>query len=134
MSRSRLPWVITAVAAAAIVIVLAATGSLGGARHPAPRAGITGAGVLPASTFGDDERLVETYTAAREMPAVLDGLYCYCQCKENFGHRSLLTCFQSEHAASCDICLTEAEMAAAMHRRGDSLDAIRRAIDARFRS
>jgi hypothetical protein len=65
---------------------------------------------------------------------VFDGLYCYCECKENFGHKSLLTCFESEHGASCDICLTEAAMAAEMHANGASLDAIRQAIDARFKS
>jgi hypothetical protein len=78
--------------------------------------------------------LVRAYTAAHELPQVFDGLYCYCQCRENFAHVSLLTCFESEHGASCDICLTEAAMAAELHAGGASLDAIRRAIDARFRS
>jgi hypothetical protein len=105
-----------------------------GSRHPTPRPSITGAHVLAASTFGADERLVRAYTAAREMPEVFDGLYCHCQCKENFGHVSLLTCFESEHGAACDICLTEATMAAQMHRKGSSLDEIRRAIDTQFRS
>ncbi len=77
---------------------------------------------------------MRAYTAARSMPEVFDGLYCHCQCKENFGHVSLLTCFESEHGASCDICLTEAEIAADIHGKGAALDDIRRAIDARFRS
>lgn len=106
----------------------------GGGHHPAPQEGITGTRVLPASTFGDDMRLVRAYAAAREMPEVFDGLMCYCECEQNFGHRSLLTCYESEHAASCDICLTEGTMAAKMHRQGTSLDDIRRAIDAQFRS
>ena len=90
--------------------------------------------MLPASTFGDDERLVRAYTAARAMPEVFDGLYCYCHCKEDMGHRSLLTCYESEHAASCDICLAEAQMAAELHGQGATLDDIRRAIDARFKT
>ncbi len=118
-----------AIAAAATLLLAACSGS---GRHPEPRPGVTGARVLTASTFGDDLRLVRAYTAAREMPEVFDGIYCHCQCRENFGHRSLLTCFESEHGASCDICLTEAQLAADMHRQGASLDAIRRAIDARF--
>jgi hypothetical protein len=77
---------------------------------------------------------VRAYEGAREFPAVFDGLYCYCQCKENMGHRSLLTCYQSEHAASCDVCLTEGTMATQMHRQGASLDQIRQAIDAQVRS
>jgi hypothetical protein len=130
----KLPWVIAGVAvvAAAAVMVTARTASAG--RHPEPRPGITGAAVLAASTFGQGERLVRAYTAARAMPEVFDGLFCYCECKEHFGHRSLLTCFQSEHGASCDICLGEAQMAAEMHANGASLDAIRHAIDARYGS
>jgi hypothetical protein len=130
----KLPWVVAGVAVLAAVLVLATARTASAGHHPTPRPGITGAAVLPASTYGQDERLVRAYTAARAMPAVFDGLYCYCQCKENFGHRSLLTCFESEHGASCDICLGEAQMAAEMHATGVSLDAIRRAIDARFGS
>jgi hypothetical protein len=50
------------------------------------------------------------------------------------GHESLLTCYESEHAASCDICLGEAAIAAELHGRGASLEEIRRAIDARFKT
>ncbi len=116
-------------------LVLVATiplAACSGAHHPEPRPGVSGARVLPASEFGQDARLVQAYTAAREMPEVFDGLMCHCDCEKNFGHRSLLTCYESEHAASCDICLIEGQMAADMHRQGSSLDAIRRAIDARF--
>jgi len=48
------------------------------------------------------------------------------------GHHSLLTCFQSDHASGCDICLSEAEMAYRMTRQGASLSAIRNAIDAAY--
>ncbi len=123
-----------AAGAVAAITGFGLTACSGAAHHPMPRAGITGAKVLAASTFGEDMRLVRAYTAAREMPEVFDGLMCYCQCEKNFGHRSLLTCYESEHAAACDICLTEGTMAADMHRRGISLDDIRRAIDAQYRS
>ena len=63
---------------------------------------------------------------------MLDGLYCHCGCKEHAGHRSLLSCFQSEHGAGCEICLREADMAFHLHREGRSLDAIRAAVDASF--
>jgi hypothetical protein len=130
----KLPWVIAVVAVAAAVVVLVTTRTGAAGHHPTPRPGVIGAAVLPASSFGQDARLVRAYTAARTMPEVFDGLYCYCKCKEDFGHRSLLTCFESEHGASCDICLAEAAMAAQMHEQGASLDAIRAAIDAQFRS
>jgi len=130
----KLPWVIAGVAVVAALTVMMTARTVSAGHHPEPRPGITGAAVLPASNFGQDERLVRAYTAARAIPEVFDGLYCYCQCKKNFGHRSLLTCFESEHGASCDICLGEARMAAEMHAAGASLDAIRRAIDTRFGS
>ena len=123
-----------AIAALAFAAIALGACSAGAGHHPMPRSDVTGARVLPASTFGEDTRLVRAYTAAREMPEVFDGLDCYCQCHANFGHRSLLTCYESEHAAACDICLTEGTMAAQMHRQGSSLDDIRRAIDAQFRT
>ncbi len=134
MARSKLPWLIAAVAVAAAAAVLLIARPAGEGHHPDPRPGVTGAKVLPASSFGEDQRLVRAYAAARAMPEVFDGIYCYCHCKEEMGHRSLLTCYESEHAASCDICLTEAAMAADLHQRGATLDDIRRAIDARFKT
>jgi len=40
------------------------------------------------------------YQIAREIPEVLDQLYCYCRCKENFGHKSLLSCYVDTHAST----------------------------------
>jgi hypothetical protein len=134
MARSKAPWLVAGTALIAIVAIVVGTSGVGGGHHPTPRPGITGAKVLPASVFGSDERLVRAYTAARTMPEVFDGLYCYCHCKEDMGHKSLLTCYESEHAASCDICLAEAEMAAQMHGQGATLEAIRSAIDTRFKT
>jgi hypothetical protein len=134
MARRKLPWLVAGVAVAATAVILVATRGGGVGHHPVPRPGVTGARVLPASTFGEDERLVRAYEAARTMPELFDGLYCYCHCKEDMGHVSLLTCYESEHAASCDICLGEAAIAAQMHAAGASLDDIRRAIDARYKT
>jgi len=134
MAKSKLPWLVAGVAVAAIAAILVATRSGGAGHHPTPRPGVTGARVLAAATFGDDQRLVRAYEAARAMPEVFDGLYCYCHCKEDMGHVSLLTCYESEHAASCDICLGEAAIAAQMHATGATLEDIRRAIDARYRT
>jgi len=75
---------------------------------------------------------VEAYAVARQIPQVLDGLYCHCDCSKHMGHRSLLTCFTGDHAAQCDICMGEAMMAGQMAAAGNSLDQIRKAIDAQF--
>jgi len=40
------------------------------------------------------------YEIAREIPEVLDRLYCYCRCKENFAHKNLLSCFVDNHAST----------------------------------
>src|SRR5512140_995828 len=115
MAMGRLPWAIAGAAVVAIAAIAVLSTPSGGRGHPEPRAGITAAGVLPSATFAGYDRIVRSYEAARQLPEVLDGLYCYCDCRHHFGHRSLLTCFQSEHGASCDICLDEAWMAAELH-------------------
>jgi hypothetical protein len=132
MAAPRLPWLIAGVALASIAAVVVLARPAAGARHPEPRPGITAADVLPPSTYAGYEPIVRAYEAAQQVPQVLDGLYCHCQCKEHFAHRSLLSCFQSEHGASCDICQGEARLAAEMFRQGRTLDEIRRAVDARF--
>jgi len=40
------------------------------------------------------------YEIARTIPEVLDGLYCYCRCRENFGHKNLLSCYVDTHAST----------------------------------
>ena len=46
-----------------------------------------------------DERVRSAYQAAREIPWVLDSIYCYCFCEESFQHKSLLSCYVDDHAA-----------------------------------
>jgi hypothetical protein len=35
---------------------------------------------------------------AREIPDVLNQLYCYCECDKHRGHKSLLSCYTDGHA------------------------------------
>lgn len=130
-SRSQLlPWAIAGVAAVALIAVLV-TGQGNGPRHPDPRpnARDAAAGVMPASFFASNPRIMRAYQIAREIPETLDGLYCYCECKEHLGHRSLLTCYNSQHGAGCDVCIAEAEQAYDMVKQGRALADIRTAID-----
>jgi hypothetical protein len=69
----------------------------------------------------------EAYQTAKEIPEVLAQQPCYCYCQRK-GHRSLLDCFKTDHAASCSICTREALLAAQMHRHQKSAQEIRRAI------
>lgn len=88
---------------------------------------------LPPSTFSG--RAEAAYRIAAEIPAVIDKLHCFCECKENpnFKHKTLLTCYVDDHAAECGICMQEAEMAQEMTRAGKSPAEIRAAVDAHFK-
>jgi hypothetical protein len=48
-----------------------------------------------------DPRVREAYRVAKEIPWVLDSIYCYCKCEESpaFRHKSLLSCYVDNHAA-----------------------------------
>lgn len=43
----------------------------------------------------------EAYAAAKNIPWILDSIYCYCRCKESpvFKHKSLLSCYVDDHAS-----------------------------------
>jgi hypothetical protein len=90
--------------------------------------------VLDPASFSEGPQR-EAYMAAQAIPAVLNQLYCWCHCREStiFHHRSLLECFESDHASDCSICMGEAILAYKMVKGGvtDVLQ-IQSAIDAQF--
>ena len=53
----------------------------------------------------------DAYRAAREIPVTLAQLPCYCHCDQGFGHKSLYSCFEDDHASHCDVCVREALLA-----------------------
>lgn len=136
------PWIVAGAAAAALAGVLVVgrpqqtppPPAAHGSTHPDPRAGITAQQVLPNAFVPRTPGSVEAYAAARQAAATLDGVYCYCDCSKHAGHRSLLTCFETNHGAYCDICMGEAVLAAQMSGQGQSLEQIRAAIDRQFGS
>ena len=69
----------------------------------------------------------EAYSVAKDIPEVLVQQPCYCYCQRQ-GHRSLLDCFTSLHATSCDICINEARLSGELHRQGKTAEEIRAAI------
>ena len=98
---------------------------------PEPRPGITAERVLAAEKV--PKKYADAYDAARELPEVLDGLYCHCDCAERDGLRSLLECYYGTMPQSCRVCLNEARMARRLHDQGRTLDEIRRAVDDEYR-
>jgi hypothetical protein len=53
----------------------------------------------------------DAYRAVREIPVTIAQLPCYCHCDQGFGHKSLYSCFEDDHAAHCDVCVREALLA-----------------------
>jgi hypothetical protein len=112
-----------------VVLLVLPTMSFGSSHHPEPRADIGVEHVVPAQRYAAYPRVQQVYEMVAEIPGVIDGIYCYCDCSEHSGHYSLLDCYHSDHAARCDVCLSEAAMAHRMHKDGKSLDQIRSAVD-----
>lgn len=132
MSARRLPWILAGGAVLVLVLLVALPRRGTASIHPDPRPGITADSVVPAAMVMHTPGAAEAYVVARQIPQVLDGLYCHCDCSQHMGHRSLLTCFTGDHAAQCDICMGEAMLAGRMAAAGNSLDQIRKAIDQQF--
>jgi hypothetical protein len=96
-----------------------------------PRGRSDASAVVPPELF-DHPRVREAYAIAQKIPATLNQLYCWCGCIERMGHRSALECFESNHAAFCDVCLVNAEIAKGTIDRGvTDAGEIQKAIDAR---
>lgn len=70
------------------------------------------------------------YQAAKEIPAVLAQLPCFCGCmdSEELGHKNNLYCFADNHGTICDMCQTIALEAQEMHRKGMPVETIRKNI------
>jgi hypothetical protein len=134
MSKRSIPvvrMVVIGLGLVAMMLGLVATRSANAA-HPKPRAGLTAADVAPAERYAAYPRVAEIYEMVAQIPGVIDGIYCHCDCSKHSDHRSLLTCFQDDHGAACDVCLTEAALAFKMVGEGKSLKQIRKAVDALY--
>ncbi|MFN2570910.1 MAG: PCYCGC motif-containing (lipo)protein [Gemmatimonadales bacterium] len=131
---TKTPWLVAGAGAIALVGVLFITKPATGSIHPTPRPGITAAKVLPDFAIPRNAGALDAYAAARRAAVALDGVYCHCDCSKHAGHRSLLTCFETDHGAWCDICMGESMMASSMAGQGKSLTESRAAIDRQFGS
>ena len=54
---------------------------------------------LDPMQFNNNQYIREAYTVAKKIPWILDSIYCFCYCKESFGHKSLLSCYVDDHAS-----------------------------------
>jgi len=58
----------------------------------------------------------DAYRAVRAIPVTIAQLPCYCHCDEGFGHKSLYSCYEDDHAAHCDVCVREALLALTLEK------------------
>jgi hypothetical protein len=77
---------------------------------------------LPLAPTLDPQRFFgqarAAYQVAREIPETLAQLPCYCYCDEGFGHKSLHTCFETDHSSMCAVCVNEALTAYKLQKEG----------------
>ena len=102
--------------------------------HPEPRPDIDGSDVISGPQLAAfPEYIQKIYNQIREIPHIADGIGCACGCAARPNYRSLLTCYYPEGMAmGCEICQGEARLVYRRVQEGQSLEQIRRAIDARF--
>lgn len=70
---------------------------------------------LAPELFTGNKRMA--YQVAKEIPQTLAQLPCYCHCDMSIGHKSLQSCFVTEHGENCGICIGEALMAYQLEKR-----------------
>lgn len=88
---------------------------------------------LPPEKFVGKQRL--GYQAVKEIPQTIAQLPCFCHCDEGFGHKSLHSCFEDDHASHCAVCIDEALMAYQLEKEQKLTPAqIRERIVARYSS
>lgn len=90
--------------------------------------------VLDPEQFKDPTQILikKGYLAAKTVPDICAKLFCYCGCDITDKHSSLLDCFTSDHGVGCPICIEEALIALAMHKKGKEICEIQYAVDKRY--
>lgn len=85
---------------------------------------------LSPEMFSGNIRLA--YEVAEKIPQTLAQLPCYCHCDMGHGHKSLQSCFVTEHGESCGICIGEALMAYQLEKQKVPVEEIRKRIIAAY--
>ncbi|HZQ92958.1 MAG TPA: CYCXC family (seleno)protein [Terriglobales bacterium] len=68
------------------------------------------------------------YELAEKIQKVIYQQPCYCFCDRSVGHKSLHSCFESDHGAHCATCLKEVYYAYQMTKAGKTPEQVREGI------
>ena len=71
---------------------------------------------------------VHAYELAAKVPQVIYQQPCYCYCDRGHGHKSLHSCFESEHGGNCVTCMKEVYYSYQMTQQKKTPDQIRMGI------
>ncbi len=76
--------------------------------------------------YASNEFVYKAYQIAKEIPELIDKVFCYCYCAMNpkFKHKSLLTCYVDSHASQCGICMRQTFGTKRMAEEGKSSEEI----------
>lgn len=72
---------------------------------------------------------VTVYKMAAAVPNVLYQMPCDCRCDLALGHKSLRSCFEGTHGATCSVCMREAAYAYMQTKAGQTPAQIREGIE-----
>jgi len=124
--RSKRTWIVTAVAAVAVLSIGAVAWTMHSAADPTAATAKGERPTLdPARFFGAPR---QAYEIAEKNPALLAQLHCYCGCDKEMGHQNLLDCYRDEHGSHCPICTSEALEASKLADEGLPVEQIRRVL------
>lgn len=119
----------------ALVLVLGAAGvavyqlRARAATHPAADAIMA---TLDPNQFTGKAR--QAYIIAREHPALLQQLHCFCGCEQQKDShmKDLYDCYRTAHAAGCEICIGEAILAEQLNKSGMPVEQIEKVLQERY--
>ena len=130
--RNLRPFIFISVIALILSVVYSATKPVEYGTPVAPATGQlieTRSVMSPAFYTG---KAAEAYRIAAEIPKVIDSQFCYCYCKKNHQHKTLLTCFTNKHGSKCDTCIDEVLYSYELYKQGKTLDEIVVSVDKKF--
>jgi hypothetical protein len=77
-------------------------------------------------------RIATAYRTAKERPALLERMPCYCGCYLTQGHQNNLDCFRDQRAAGDEMCVAIAQRARELEDDGYSVADVKALIDRAF--